>query len=797
MKRLLLMFALAFVILPNRPALGYRWYHVAVDTVDHPTYEIEFGGDGAYVGTEAGVFRGYGLYGGWEGIGLEYPGLGAYSILYRQGGGWRKNVINALPLGGATGVGIGELRDSGTSGYPDIVVAAKEPSDAVVWFENPLSEAVTPTWAVHPVDPIADGAREVAIADIDQDGDLDIAAALRDEDRIVWYENNLASPTDPWIMYQVGALAGPRGVYVADINDDQRPDIVAGGMNDCSVWWFEAPEQPTDPWPGYCIDDSLCGVKGVFAHDMDRDGLCDVVAAGRDADDVVWYEQGDASDPQAWTKHFIDTELPGAVSVWCGDLTGDTRPDVAVTAKLAGWVVVYEQTDDSDVWLRTIIDTELPEACPVSGADIDGDGQTDVVAAGKAAQTVAWYKAPTTSGLCWQKHVVDAAAGHSMGLTTGDLDNDGDAEIIATACPEGLVTVYWNDLREILCAFSDGSGLCESDGIYRWHDASQEWSAVFWCPRPYFIEEHPLSTGWHFCGNHDGLFSSWNLNEWYELGAEVLPDTVRCIWFHPSTSNIMMVGTSRGMYRTTDLGLNWDLVNDEVPPLPGMDIEIAVPPIGPPLEFTFATLGMGSFSDGVFRSDDHGDNWQRLNVLPNPTDLLQDHTWEDPLLVGMFVGTRDGGIHRMDYEGGLVGNLNVGLPDLTIHRMCYDPYIDTPAIFACTQGGLFECMLLELSEVESGSKVGIQMCRAWPNPSPGNVMFSLKGLSTGEEVELGVFDLAGRKVWSRRGFIPGAGPLLLQWDGKNERGVPVASGTYFYRVRTRGEVQTGKVVRVK
>jgi hypothetical protein len=193
------------------------------------------------------------------------------------------------------------------------------------------------------------------------------------------------------------------------------------------------------------VDDSLRGVKGVFAIDLDGDSDVDIVAAGRDCNDVVWYEHL-PTEPPAWQKHFIDMDLLGAVSVWCGDLVGDDRPEVAVTAKGASRVVVYEQPDDvSDMWTATVIDSFLTEACPIHAADFDLDGHNDVAAAGRAAQTVAWYKSPGHAGRAWRKTVIDSNAGSCMGLTTADLDNDGYIDIVSTSI-EGDVIWYRNDI---------------------------------------------------------------------------------------------------------------------------------------------------------------------------------------------------------------------------------------------------------------------------------------------------------------------------------------------------------------
>ncbi|KPK99451.1 MAG: hypothetical protein AMK75_06400 [Planctomycetes bacterium SM23_65] len=779
------------LLLPVHAANAYQWYHVAVDTIDYPTYEIQFGPEMAYVGTEAGVYRGYGLNGSWEGMGLDYPGLGAYSILYLRGAGWEKQVINESLLYGATGVGIATID---AFDFPDVVVAAFPPGNCAVWYENPRPGPSAPHWTEHDVDPDALGAREVSLADIDRDGDIDIAAALRDEDLIVWYENIVPAPVITWPMYEIGPMAGPRGVFAADINEDDRLDVVAGGMNNDTVGWFEAPLDPTDPWMFHTVDDSLDAVKGVFAIDVDGDEDLDIVAAGREAGDVVWYEQGIPHGRQSWDKHYIDDDLAGVVSVWCGDLTGDERPEVAVTAKYAAKVVVYEQLADPTLpWNVTVLDAALPEACPISAADFDGDGRTDIVAAGREAGVVAWYRSPPEGSNYWQKFVIDNAAGHSMGIAAGDLDNDGDADVVATAKDEGTVTVYWNDLRDIYCAFTDGTGLCESDGIYRWHDTTEEWVATWWCPRPFFVCEHPLVPGQCYCGNFGGFFTSTDLTVWQELGAATLPDTVTACWFHPTDPNVMLVGTCRGMYRTTDFGLTWALVNEGVSDLPVMDIETGQSMPVPPW-FVFASIGDGSFSDGVFRSDNEGVDWQRILFMPFPTDLLQDYERSDMTRTVMFLGFRGAGIHRIDHSGFYSGNLNTGLPNLIIYRMRYDPYIDTLAVYGCTDGGLYLCMLLEPTDVGPGVS-GTAVCRASPNPWRDRVGFSVTGLRRTGPASLRVFDIAGREVWSWHGTLSSG--ASLQWDGRDAHGRPLASGVYFYRVELAGEIQEGKVVHLR
>ncbi len=787
---------LVAVVLAASPTPAYEWYPVHVDSVHHPTYEIQFGGGLGYVGTEEGVFRGYGPPEAWEGMGLEVPGLGAYTVLYLEGSGWEKHSLTEFPLLGATGVAIEDLdRDA----YADVVVTAKEPGDCVVWYENPLPLAPGPFWPMWDVDRPTDGGREVSIGDIDGDGFPDLAVAIRDEGEIVWYENVPTSHPMTWIRHHVGFIGGPRGVFVADIDGDERLDIVAGGMADNTVMWYEAPPDPSDSWTGYVVDDSLESVKGVFAHDMDRDGDLDIAAAGRGADDVVWYEHGNLGDPIPWTKHLIDTDLTEAVSVWCGDLMGNPMPEVAATGKLAGRVMVYTRSDESvDAWTPIVLDDALAEACPVSGGDIDGDGWKDVVAAGRSAGVVAWYRSPGESGTSWHKNVIDDAAGGCMGLTTGDVDNDGDLDIAATACSEGYVTWYENDLRDIYCGFSDGTGMCESDGIYHWGDIAQEWTAGWWCPRPYFLVQHPLLPDVYLCGNMNGLFVSSDLTHWTEMGGLTLPDHVRSIWFDPVNPDILMVGTNTGLYRTDTGGMHWTPVL-EIPGQPVMDIESARDPehpADPPL--VYLTEGMGTFDDGLYRSNDLGTSWTRLDTFLLPTDLLQDVTI-GPAGPFLFMGTTGQGIYRLCPDGTIIGDLNTGLPDLSIHRMQYDPFIDTPAIFACTEGGLYECLLLEGTEVAANPEPpSIRvMCHASPNPWSEGVAFRLDGLETSAPAKIAVYDLLGRRVWASEGHTSSCGTWTARWNGQSMSGRDSPPGVYVYRAEVSGRQYGGKIIRVR
>jgi hypothetical protein len=83
-----------------------------------------------------------------------------------------------------------------------------------------------------------------------------------------------------------------------------------------------------------------------------------------------------------------------------------------------------------------------------------------------------------------------------------------------------------------------------------------------------------------------------------------------------------------------------------------------------------------------------------------------------------------------------------------------------------------------------------------PNfPNPFNPETSLRlYLPQSGQVWLDVFDAAGQRVRSLVSGQRAAGVHVAVWDGRDQRGRDVASGTYFARLRAGGVVQVSKMI---
>jgi len=120
--------------------------------------------------------------------------------------------------------------------------------------------------------------------------------------------------------------------------------------------------------------------------------------------------------------------------------------------------------------------------------------------------------------------------------------------------------------------------------------------------------------------------------------------------------------------------------------------------------------------------------------------------------------------------------------------------------------GLDSGRIDEILELVKNSGAPVSLPKAYslgqnvPNPfNPTTaISYAVPDLAAGARVSLRVFDIGGRLVRVLAEGFRAPGEYTVYWDGTNERGTPVASGVYFYRmISGDGQVFTRKMVLLK
>lgn len=296
------------------------------------------------------------------------------------------------------------------------------------------------------------GVKKVAIADLDGDGKLDVAAADDGSDFIRVFRNTHTSGTfsnaSLTAALSLATGNGPYNVAAADMDGDGKLDLAASSLDGVAVFL----NQSTSGSISFFPQGSFGGSTGyVTFHDLDGDGRPELIASNGGQFTI----QRNTSSPgfiYFESPAYFDTDLTACCGygLAAGDIDGDGKPDLAVS-DLAGKVRLFRNTstfgtidNNSFQYSADLAVTSFNSTTDL--ADIDNDGKLDVVAASNGLISV--FRNTSTSGVInsgsFSAPVTFTGAG-TWTSAVGELDGDGKPEILFTNIDDGKVTILKNE----------------------------------------------------------------------------------------------------------------------------------------------------------------------------------------------------------------------------------------------------------------------------------------------------------------------------------------------------------------
>ncbi len=285
------------------------------------------------------------------------------------------------------------------------VVCIDNIGGAVHYFTIEGDPRTSQSWRQHYIAPCGElpGAYDVAVADFDGDGELEVAASSwRKGNRFVWYDRRDGQWDTHIIEDDIGET---RTVCAVDMNGDGRVDLLGTASAGNQVVWYENPGSPaTQPWKKHIIDHIGRPMHG-HPVDMDGDGDVDVVMAGgleagsdpdnRGVHQVYWYENQGPPGQGPWKRHIICEDFPSGFEAVAADLDGDGQMEVVAT----GWgpdgrIALFKHAGDpTGPWTMQTLRAGWVNANTVFVADLDGDGRLDIAAvAERGSNELRWWR---------------------------------------------------------------------------------------------------------------------------------------------------------------------------------------------------------------------------------------------------------------------------------------------------------------------------------------------------------------------------------------------------------------------
>ena len=281
--------------------------------------------------------------------------------------------------------GLVDVRIEDMDGYEDLdIIASFDFFDRITWYPNDgtgqfgtqqFAEEIVVTSETEPWD--------IHLADLDDDGDMDILAIDFYEDDITWYQNNGGG-----YFFQAGQLFissqlnAPSSIKTADFDGDNDLDILVSYYLGDRISWFRNDGSESFSSP-ITVTTEVDGPTFIAAEDIDGDGDIDVFSKSLLDDKTVWY----ANDGTGAFGNQVLLSQSG--DLWDMDADGD----VDLLSSLNGeQEISWLENNQGEFVISHVVTSEALGNNLFYPADLDGDGDTDIISSDGSTNQITWYE---------------------------------------------------------------------------------------------------------------------------------------------------------------------------------------------------------------------------------------------------------------------------------------------------------------------------------------------------------------------------------------------------------------------
>lgn len=310
-----------------------------------------------------------------------------------------------------------EVHDLDADGDSDIAVVAYDVDKVAV-----LLNSGNATFAPPALYTVGNGPWNLTVTDFDGDQDLDMAVVDRLADRITVLRNNGTAIYSTIATYIVGD--SPVGIRSADLDSDGDSDLVVSNMlsSTISVLLNDGLGSfaSLEPLPANSFGLIVC-------MDFNLDGHVDILA--KNGYMYVYLNQGDASFA-AYQRLTTEMSISGETNWVFADLDADDDIDLAGTSVLHDTVSIYFGLTDKHFESQATYPLG-DDAWRITANDFDGDGDIDLASTVSGSTTASFYVLSNNGNGTFSDPVPYTGFSLSALITSGDVDGDGDIDLVS------------------------------------------------------------------------------------------------------------------------------------------------------------------------------------------------------------------------------------------------------------------------------------------------------------------------------------------------------------------------------
>jgi len=330
--------------------------------------------------------------------------------------------------------------DINRDGYLDMAVTNELASNIIFINQNGVLPSV-PSWQSSDIM----SSYGLAFGDYNNDGFVDLAVGdvffSGGNVKVYRNENGMMSSNPVWTASGYGAS----GVAWGDVDNDGDLDLAATDVFQYPCVFYNSNGQ-LEFTPSWQASDYYFDFAGVIWADLDKNGYLDLVVVGLSSDSPdlrIYYNNSGILENNASWHITIDTVITITTGLAVGDIDNNGWLDIAVGI---GWDEypypnhIYFNFGGSIDTLPGWVSTDTMPTTSVVLADMNGDGYLDLCAGNKTlpAQVYQNYNGIPESFPSWFSYINGITE-----IAVADVDNDGVSQFTDTFVCDGVRKLFY------------------------------------------------------------------------------------------------------------------------------------------------------------------------------------------------------------------------------------------------------------------------------------------------------------------------------------------------------------------
>ena len=199
----------------------------------------------------------------------------------------------------------------------------------------------------------------------------------------------------------------------------------------------------------------------------------------------------------AFAEELVDNSEVDAFDIWTGDLDNDGFRDLVVVSRQLNRIVWYKNPGVANgTWQEFVVEDRFSGAITVSIGDVDKDGNLDIVAGG-STDGLSWFKnlgSPASGPFNWQEFPIDTRYTGVTSVFLADMDGDTKLDLVSSSGTLSNVRWYQNPadprgawrVTDVNTRFTGAYEVwaVENNGLMDIVGAARSSSRISWWPNP-------------------------------------------------------------------------------------------------------------------------------------------------------------------------------------------------------------------------------------------------------------------------------------------------------------------------